>query len=46
MKMRSVQILGRTWRDNINGNTYHSARVFVDGVLVGKRECVAWGETT
>ena len=34
MKHKSVTILGRKWRDKVNGNTYHSARVFVDGVLV------------
>lgn len=31
MKAKSVTILGRTWFDRVNGNTYHSARVFVDG---------------
>lgn len=31
---RSIVILGRLWRDKINGNTYHSAQVLADGVLV------------
>ena len=30
----SITILGRKWRDKINGNTYHSARVIADGELV------------
>lgn len=34
MKAKSVTILGRRWFDKVNGNTYHSARVFVDGKLV------------
>ena len=33
--IKSVQILGRRWRDKANGNTYHSARVFIDGECVG-----------
>ena len=33
-RIKSVTILGRLWHDKINGNTYHSARVFVDGVCV------------
>lgn len=33
-KIKSITVLGRLWRDKINGNTYHSARVFADGVLV------------
>lgn len=32
--MKSITILGRKWRDKVNGNTYHSARVFIDGNLV------------
>lgn len=34
MKVKSITILGRKWRDKVNGNTYHSARVFADGKLV------------
>lgn len=34
MKIKSISILGRRWRDKVNGNTYHSARVFADGNLV------------
>lgn len=33
-KAKSVTVIGRRWRDKINGNTYHSARVFVDGACV------------
>lgn len=32
--MRNLRIEGRRWRDRVNGNTYHSARVFADGRLV------------
>lgn len=32
--MNNIRIEGRRWRDKINGNTYHSARVYVDGALV------------
>lgn len=32
--MKNIRIEGRRWRDKINGNTYHSARVYVDGELV------------
>lgn len=31
--MKNIHIEGRRWRDKVNGNTYHSARVFVDGEL-------------
>ena|ERR1035441_1454319 len=30
---KSVYIQGRTWFDKVNGNTYNSAAVFVDGSL-------------
>ena len=32
--MKNMRIEGRKWFDKVNGNTYHSARVYVDGVLV------------
>lgn len=31
--MNNIRIDGRRWRDRINGNTYHAARVYVDGEL-------------
>lgn len=31
--IKSIHVEGRRWFDSINGNTYHSARVLVDGVL-------------
>jgi len=34
MKIKSIAVLGRKWRDKVNGNTYHSARCFADGKLV------------
>lgn len=33
-RIKSIIILGRRWRDKVNGNTYHAARVLVDGELV------------
>ena len=32
--MTAFHISGRRWFDRVNGNTYHSARVFADGELV------------
>ena len=32
--MKNIRIEGRKWFDKVNGNTYHSARVYVDGELV------------
>jgi hypothetical protein len=34
--MKSIFILGLLWTDKINGNTYHSSEVFIDGKMVGK----------
>ena len=34
--MRSVFVDGREWFDRVNGNSYFSARVFVDGVEVAR----------
>jgi len=31
--MENIRIEGRRWFDRVNGNTYHSARVYVDGEL-------------
>ena len=31
--MTAFHISGRRWFDKVNGNTYHSARVFADGEL-------------
>ena len=32
--MAAFHISGRRWFDRVNGNTYHSARVYADGELV------------
>ena len=34
----SVQIIGRRWFDKVNGNTYHSADVYVNNEFVGRQE--------
>jgi hypothetical protein len=30
-----ISIFGKRWFDRINGNTYHSVKVYADGKLVG-----------
>lgn len=32
--IKSITLIGRKWFDKVNGNTYHSARAFIDGELV------------
>lgn len=32
-KVKSIMVIGRTWFDKINGNTYCSSRVFINGEL-------------
>lgn len=32
----SVTIIGRRWFERVNGNTYHTAQIIVDGELIGK----------
>jgi len=29
--MKSLVVIGRLWFDKVNGNTYHSVNVYVDG---------------
>lgn len=31
---KQITIIGRRWFDKVNGNTYHSARIFIDNALV------------
>jgi len=33
-KVDTILIVGKRWFDRINGNTYHSARVYVDDELI------------
>lgn len=52
-KQDNIMLMGRRWFDKINGNTYHSARAYFNGVLIGEVEfeygygnqCIytAWG---
>ena len=37
-KPRSITIIGRKWFDRVNGNTYHSAQVLVDGATVHRTD--------
>lgn len=34
--MESITIIGKRWFDKVNGNTYHSSTIYVDGDLVGE----------
>jgi hypothetical protein len=34
--LASVLIEGRRWFDKVNGNTYHSARIWINGRVVGQ----------
>jgi len=36
--IKTITVLGRKWWDKVNGNTYNTARVMVNGVTVGKTE--------
>ena len=35
-KPKSIHVSGRLWFEKVNGNTYHSAAVWADGVFLGK----------
>ena len=35
-KTRSIVIIGRKWFDKVNGNTYHTAEIIINGVPVHK----------
>ena len=37
-QIKSITVLGRKWWDKINGNTYHTAQIMIDGHTVGKTE--------
>jgi len=34
--MKSITVIGRRWFERINGNTYHSAEIIIDGTFVHK----------
>lgn len=36
--IQSITVLGRKWHDKINGNTYCTAGILINGKLVGKTE--------
>jgi len=36
VKMKSITVIGRRWFERINGNTYHSAEIIIDGTFVHK----------
>lgn len=37
-KPRSITVIGRRWFDKVNGNTYHTAEILVDGALAHRLE--------
>lgn len=34
--MKSITVVGRRWRDKVNGNTYHTSQIMIDGETVHK----------
>ena len=37
-QIKSITVLGRKWYDKLNGNTYHTSQIMIDGHTVGKTE--------
>jgi hypothetical protein len=35
LDIRSIFVLGSRWFDKVNGNTYHRAEVWIDGISIG-----------
>jgi hypothetical protein len=33
-EIRAIHVEGRLWRDKVNGNTYNSSQLFINGELV------------
>jgi len=43
-KAKSITLVGRRWFQRLNGNTYHSCEIIVDGVTVHKIDyCYGYG---
>lgn len=36
--MQSLVVIGRRWFDKVNGNTYHTAEILIDGLRLYKSE--------
>ena len=34
----TITVIGRRWFEKVNGNTYHSCEVYVNGDLIGKEK--------
>lgn len=45
MKTRSVFIECREWRDQVNGNTYSTSEIHVNGWIIA-RQLIAYGDAT
>jgi len=39
MKMKTLFVLGKRWFDRVNGNTYHSAGLYINGEFYKKIDC-------
>lgn len=39
MKMKTLYVLGKRWFDKVNGNTYHSATIYINGEFYKKIDC-------
>ena len=35
-EVQAITILGRKWFDKVNGNTYNTAQILINGITVGK----------
>lgn len=35
-KVQTIFLSGRRWFDKVNGNTYHSAKAYINGELIGQ----------
>lgn len=38
-KIKSLTVIGRRWFDSVNGNTYHSAEVYVNNEFYKNIDC-------
>ena len=37
--MKTITVIGKRWFDRINGNTYHSVKVYTDNELLDSIDC-------
>lgn len=34
----NITVIGRRWFERVNGNTYHSVKVYLNGALIGRND--------